>query len=207
LQYCSRVSAIEIDRNLYDRLKTKHSNTPNLKLYHQDFLKWTLPTSGTYKVFANIPFSHTTDILRKLTECKNPPVEAWLIMEKGAAKRFMGTPRETLRSLTLKPKFDLRIAYHFSREDFHPAPRVDVVMLHLKRKQVYDIPAAQWRDYERFISTALPGNHAGLSRLFTKRQLSLACKAANLHDIVSGQVRYIQWLGLFRCYYNHARKP
>jgi len=50
--------------------------------------------------------------MRKLTECKNAPSEAWLTMEKGAAKRFMGEPSESLRSLLIKPKFDLDIAYY-----------------------------------------------------------------------------------------------
>ncbi|MCL2884926.1 MAG: rRNA adenine N(6)-methyltransferase family protein, partial [Oscillospiraceae bacterium] len=60
------------------------------------------------------------------------PEEAWLIMEKGAAKRFLGQPRESLFSMLLKPFFDLDICYHFRREDFHPAPAVDTVLLQLK---------------------------------------------------------------------------
>jgi 23S rRNA (adenine-N6)-dimethyltransferase len=60
--------------------------------------------------------------LRKLTESKNPPTEAWLTMEKGAAKRFMGTSRESLRSLMIKPVFDLEIIYHFRRRIFIRSP-------------------------------------------------------------------------------------
>lgn len=94
LQGCRKVTAVEIDKSLYDRLKEKFTDAENLDLYHHDFLQWRLPSSGKYKVFSNIPFCHTTDILRKLTESKNPPIEAWLTMEKGAAKRFMGKPRK-----------------------------------------------------------------------------------------------------------------
>jgi len=173
LPRCKMLSAIELDKNLHDKLRVKFAAADNLRLYHRDFLQWPLP-GGDYKVFANIPFCHTTDILRKLTECSNPPREAWLIMEKGAAKRFMGQPRESLRSLAIKPKFDMRVAWHFQREDFHPMPRVDVVMLHLKRKPRCDIPAAQWRAYQRFIAKG-----------FAQRK-------------ASGDILYIQWLHLFR---------
>ena len=202
LQHCHRglVSAIELDKCLYERLHAKYSEFNNLALYCKDFLKWTLPLSGDYKVFANIPFFHTTEILRKLTEWKNPPQETWLIMEKGAAKRFMGIPNENIRSLTLKPMYDLQILHYFRREDFHPKPNVDVVMLHMKRKENYDIPPAMRRNYLYFIQNSLTGGKLGLTRLFTKRQLARACKTAGLNDLVSGEILYIQWLCLFRCY-------
>ena len=205
LQCCQKVSAIELDLNLYNKLLSKYSQYSNLNLYHKDFMKWNLPAHGEYKIFSNIPFCHTTDILRKLTECKNPPQEAWIIMEKGAAKRFMGLPNENLRSLTIKPMYDMRIIYFFNREDFHPMPKVDVVMVHLKKKPTCDIPAAEWRDYQSFITIGLKNNRAGLLSVLTKRQLSRACKIAGVSDLVSAEILYIQWLCLFRCYYKYVR--
>ena len=203
-QTCRKVIAVEIDEKLYGRLLEKFSGTENLELYHQDFLQWKLPASGSYKVFANIPFCHTTNILRKLTESKNPPVEAWLTMEKGAAKRFMGKPRETLRSLMIKPLFDIEIVYHFRREDFHPKPSVDAVLLHLKKKVHPDVLPAQWHDYEYFVSNALRNHGAELRRMFTKKQLSQAFREAGISDFTSSETLYVQWLCLFRCYYKHV---
>ena len=204
LQICRKVTAIEVDEKLYGRLLEKFNDADNLNLYYQDFLQWRLPSSENYKVFANIPFCHTTGILRKLTESKNPPTEAWLTMEKGAAKRFMGKPRETLRSLMIKPIFDLEIVYHFRREDFHPKPGVDVVLLHLKKKAQPDVSPSQWRAYERFVSAGLRNNGADLRRIFTKKQLSRAFRDAGICDIAPGELLYVQWLCLFRCYYKHA---
>ena len=68
--------------------------------------------------------------MRKLT-ANRLPEHIWLIMEKGAAKRFCGLPTENINSLLLKPFFDVKISYYFNRTDFHPAPRTDVVMLEL----------------------------------------------------------------------------
>ena len=206
LQKCHKVTAIEIDGKLYAKLLEKFSDAENLQLHHQDFLQWRLPSSGSYKVFANLPFCYTTDILRKLTESKNPPVEAWLTMEKGAAKRFLGKPRETLRSLLIQPKFDLGIVYYFRREDFHPKPGVDVVMVHIRKKAQPDIPPSRWNDYKRFLSSALGNGSAGLLRMFTKRQLSRAFQEAGISDAPSGEILYVQWLCLFRCYCDHVIK-
>jgi len=200
LQHCKKVSAIELDKNLYEKLQHKYSASQELKLYNQDFLKWNLPVVGQYKVFANIPFSHTTGIIMKLTRAANPPAEAWLVIEKGAAKRFMGIPRENTRSLFLKPQFDMRVIYHFAREDFHPMPGTDAVLLHIKMKAPHDIPRQEWRRYQNFISAAAKDGGAGLARLFTKKQWTKARKLAGLNDQHSGEILYIQWLCLFRCY-------
>jgi len=200
LKCCKKLTAVELDKALYDKLQAKFCESENLNLHHQDFMRWALPPQGEYKIFANIPFCHTTDILLKLIESKNPPQDAWLIMEKGAAKRFMGIPRENARSLTLKPMYNMRIMYHFRREDFHPMPGVDVVMVHIKKKMQPDIPASQWRAYQKFIAWGTANSNSGLLRIFTKRQLSAACRTAGLSDLVSAEILYIQWLCLFRCY-------
>jgi len=206
LKQCKKVSAIEIDKNLHDKLQYKYEETGKLKLYHQDFLKWALPSTGSYKVFANIPFSHTTDIIMKLASARNPPSEAWLVVEKGAAKRFMGIPRENKRSLFLKPLFDMRVTYHFAREDFHPMPGTDVVLLHIKLKSPHDIPRPEWQRYQNFIENATKNNGTGLAHLFTKKQWTRARKLAGLNDQLSGEILYIQWLCLFRCYKIYAKK-
>lgn len=131
---CGRVTAVEIDPKLYAGLREKFAGSPNLVLRRGDFLRYRLPRYAPYKVFSNIPFNRTTGIIRKLTEAANPPGEIWLVVEKGAAKRFCGRPRESVRSLELKRRFDAEIVHSFRREDFHPMPAVDAVLLHLRRK-------------------------------------------------------------------------
>ena len=128
------VYSVEIDRKLYERAKERLRDFSNIKLICGDFMKYRLPDKGDYKVFANIPYNLTTKIVKKLTEDAHPPSEMWLVMEKGAAKRFMGMPTETKYSLLLKRRWKLEIIYYFSKEDFHPKPSVDSVLLHFIRK-------------------------------------------------------------------------
>lgn len=124
------VYSVEIDEKLCARAREKLQNRGNVKIIHEDFLRYKLPRKGEYKVFANIPYYLTTDIVKKLTEDAHPPSEMWLVMEKGVAKRFMGTPAETKMSQTLKRRWKLEIVYYFTRDDFHPKPSVDSVLLH-----------------------------------------------------------------------------
>ena len=58
---CKKIISYEIDKHLYDRLKYQISS--NVCLRHGDFLKCRLPHEQ-YKVFANIPFSITTSIIK-----------------------------------------------------------------------------------------------------------------------------------------------
>lgn len=131
---CGYLYTIEIDRKLYEHSKTKLADKKNIKFICGDFLKYRLPRQGRYKVFANIPFNITTEIVMKLSEAYHPPSEMWLVMEKGAAKRFMGVPYETKSSRELNLKWHMEIVYYFRQEDFHPKPKVDTVLLHFKRK-------------------------------------------------------------------------
>ena len=170
LTRCGRVTAIELDPKLHAGLQEKFSGAPNLRLVRGDFLAWR-PPRGPYKVFANIPFNRTTDIVRALTQGLRTPAEMWLVMEKGAAKRFLGRPRENLASLQLKPWFEGEVLYHFRREDFHPMPAVDAVLLHLKRRPAADITPAQRGAWMRFTAARLP---------------------------VTKDTLYVQWLCLFR---------
>lgn len=195
---CAEVRAIEYDPRLYNELKVKFANTSNIKIYHGDILSWRMPEQGDYKVFSNIPFSITSDIIKKLTRCPNPPREAWLIMEKGAAKRFIGLPNESAASLMLKPFYDTGIAYYFRREDFHPSPGVDIVLAHFIKKAEPDIPYAYRNQYERFVKNC---KRYGIHSVMSKKQVHTAFRGQGFGDIKpSGEMLYVQWLCLFRRY-------
>ena len=136
-----------------------------------------------------------------LTAAQNPPADIWLVMEKGAAKRFMGTPKETTRSLLLKANWKMNIAYHFRREDFHPMPSVDSVLVHFARKNTPDLKREEYREFQRFLEHSMKYGICGGRGLLTKRQVSVALKQAGLPQIeTSGVTLYIQWLCLFRCW-------
>ena len=198
LGVCRRVDAYELDPALFDKLQSRFTGAGNLHLYNRDFLNVQLPSDDAYKVFANIPFNLTSEIIRKLTTAVNPPVEAWLVLEKGAAKRFMGLPAETGASLQIKPFFDLETLYHFQREDFHPAPSVDAVLLHISRKAECDVLPTERRAYADFIARC---QKYGVEAVLSRRQITAALRQAGLPCIPrSATLLYVQWLCLFRCW-------
>jgi len=58
------VVAIEKDKGLFLFLKEKFKNNPKIKILNIDFLKFQLP-KFPYKIFSNIPFFITGEIIKK----------------------------------------------------------------------------------------------------------------------------------------------
>lgn len=199
-----KVISYEIDPVLYRRLATQLP--PSVCLYQEDFLQCQLPKEP-YQVFANIPFSRTTEIIRKLTTGKRMPKAMWLVMEKGAAKRFCGSPRESVSSLRIKPYFETKIVYYFAKEDFHPAPSVDTVLVEWIRKSEPDLPVEEQSEFEAFLRYSFSHGVYGAKALLTKRQISVALHRAGFPMIgPSGNMQYVQWLCLFRCWKRFGRR-
>ncbi|WP_322199889.1 ribosomal RNA small subunit methyltransferase A [Acutalibacter intestini] len=194
---CGALRCAELDPALWGCLQERFGAISGFSLYRGDFLKMPLPQEP-YKVFANIPFSCTTQIIRRLTEAKNPPQAAWLVVELGAAKRFAGLPGENLTSLSLRPFFGAKVAARVARKEFHPMPRVDAALLELRRLDQPDLPWEQQALYKSFLARA---RRQGLRGLLTKKQVSTALGLAGLPQPGrDANLEYVQWLCLFRCW-------
>lgn len=198
---CGYLYSVEIDPQLIEIASGRLSDIQNLSLINKDFLKYKLPEKGTYKIFSNIPYFITTQILDKLTQAPNPAKEIWLVVEKGVANRFIGIPRETTKSLLLKPYWNAEIIYRFKKEDFHPKPSVDSVLLHLSQKEKADVNKADLPHYKKFVEHSMKHGLLGGKALLTKVQVSKALQLAKLPPLYQDrETLYIEWLCLFRCY-------
>lgn len=129
LRVGAEVTAYELDRSLAKRLCERFAGEKSLKVIAGDFLKSELPRSGDYKIFANIPFARTTEIMRHMCKAHPPPRQAWLIVERGAALRFCYHPPEWFAR-----RYRAVMAGNVAREEFHPSPSCDAALLCLIRK-------------------------------------------------------------------------
>ncbi len=150
------VIAIEIDKELYLKLKEKLNDYPNVNLINADFLKYKI-LDDEYKVFSNIPFNITANVVRKLLSENNPPNETCLVLQKESANKFTGTPKETQFSVLAKPWFKFEVLRKFNKSDFEPEPSVDTVLLKIERRLKLLLPKDEKPEY------AGQENHAGSS--------------------------------------------
>ena len=153
---CRQVVAVEKDPVLAHQMGHRMGGVGNVAVFEADFLHFPLPVTP-YKVVANIPFNVTTEIVSKLTSGSSPPVDAYLVVQREAADKFVGRPRESLYATLLKPWFEPAVVHRFRATDFVPAPRVDVVLLRLRRREVSLVAATdapRFRDLAVHVFTA-----------------------------------------------------
>ena len=195
------VVAIEKDSRLAQLLQRAFRDCPNVTIVADDFLCHLLPASP-YKVFANIPFNITSAIVSRLTAEEHPVDEAYLTMQREAAHMYLGTPGESLRSILLKPWFELEIVHRFRRSDFVPSPRVDVVMLRLRKRGPPLVNTADrqlFRDFVVYMFTNWqPHLTTPLNDLFTRRQRQSMERELGFNlDVKPTSISLEEWLALF----------
>jgi len=198
---CKQVVAIEKDPLLAVALQRKFAHAANVTIHEGDFLQFCLPATP-YKVCASIPFNITTAIVTRLTTVPCPPEEAYLTMQREAADKFLGQPRASLYAVLLAPWFETDIIHRFRRHDFLPEPRVDVVMLRLRKRGP---PLVSHNDRQRFRDFVVYGFTAWRPALsdvfkdiFTFKQIKRVVKDTGIDfDGTPSSLTCEQWLALF----------
>jgi 23S rRNA (adenine-N6)-dimethyltransferase len=199
-----RVIAIEKDSEFTALLRSRLNGLQNVEIHESDFLKYNIKERG-YKVFSNIPFNITSDIVRKMLYKDNPPTDAYLVMQEEAAQKFAGIPRETEFSILMKPWFDARLVWKFRRTDFIPVPSVDVVLINITKRDMPLISSDNARIYHKFVKFGFGAWKKSLDKaykhVFTYEQWKRMSKDLEFTiEVTPTQLTFEQWFGLFRCF-------
>ena len=203
-----RVIAVEQDPVLLARLHHRFEGVPAVRVWPSDILAMRLPRQP-YKVFANIPFNATAAIISRLVRATCPPEDAYLMVQREAAERFVGRPRATLVAVLLMPWFEATIAHRFRRTDFLPTPRVDVVMLRLHKRGPPLVAPEHSRLFRDFVVQVFTTRETtlarGLARLTGTRGARRLTTGLGLDPSVTpASLGTGQWLELFAAFANGA---
>ena len=203
---CSKVYAIEYDPYLCRELNDMFVHTENVKIHYEDILEYRLPEKQKYKVFSSIPYNITSAILSKLTSSYNPPKDAYLIVQEEAARKYAGSPynRESMRSLLLKPYFDLEIICKLQKTDFKPVPSVNSVLFHIGKRKYAQIDESQadlYRDFIAYIFKRSGNMKERCKYIFSYKQLKRLSSDVGFNITDSpAYINFQQWLKVFQYY-------
>jgi len=204
-----QVIAIEKDPDLVRYLRERFRAVENVAIVEKDFLNWQTPRSA-YRIFANIPYNRTSQIVRKILHERSRLAEAHLIMQKEAAKKFSGSPRDTLFSILVKPFFDIQILLHLKRTDFWPIPNADSVLLAIKRRVNPVIESQDVAPYREFVQFGFgrckPNLKLAFKQVFTYRQWKhFAHDLSFPLNATPTELSVEQWLGLYQRFKQKSR--
>lgn len=170
-KYSKNVIAYELDSTYYEILKHSFHDRKNILLVNEDFTQVHLPKKP-FKVFANIPFSLTADIVNKITSDESQLSEAYLFVQKESGDRFVGKPRNTQIATILSYRFNIEIVDTFQRSDFKPIPNVDIVLLKIIRRKNIESEYLLFKDFVTYIFNQMEKDvFDTLKKLFTFNQL------------------------------------
>ena len=200
-----QVIAIEKDPGLVRHLRERFRLFDNVDVVEQDcldFFQIQKPTAQ-FKIFANIPYNISARIVRRLVYAQPDLAEAYLVLQKEAAKKYSGFPKETLFSILAKPFFEFQILAQLRRTDFSPVPNVDSVLLRIKRRlnPLIDKPdVALYREFVQYgFGRWKPGVRLALKKIFTYRQWKRLSHELDIpFNATPTELTFEQWLGLYR---------
>lgn len=152
---CRQVLAYENEPGTLNKLQQNIRRHKNVKVIAQDFLQAKLPDEP-YKVFANIPFHLSANIVRKLTnnDETHTPQAIYLIVQKQFAQKLVPSDRHFTSQLgaQLAPWWQTQIRRPLRRTDFTPPPAVDTVLLELKPRSEPLLSVLERDKYQSFVA-------------------------------------------------------
>ena len=137
------VLCYEIDNSLEDVLSVNLSDCNNVEIIFEDFLKRDVSKDiekfeyNDLYVVANIPYYITTDIIKRIIGSNINPKELVLMIQKEVGDRYTSSPgcREySSITVLLNYHFNIKKLFNVGRKNFVPEPKVDSVVISLKRR-------------------------------------------------------------------------
>lgn len=128
------VIAVEIDRELCDRLAGELSGISNIELMHGDALEYPYENLKEFKVVANIPYYITTPIIFKLLEHREHLKSITITVQKEIAERIVSGPggKEYGRlSIMVQYYGKPELKFIIPKGSFRPVPKVDSAVIHI----------------------------------------------------------------------------
>lgn len=128
LRRFEKVIAVEFDAELARKLPGSFPGT-GLEVVNEDILKYDFSaTTGSYVVAGNIPYYITSPIIERILTLEHLPERVVLLMQKEVAERIVDT-RETMLSLFVKNRAEVKTGLVVPKDEFTPPPKVDSEVL------------------------------------------------------------------------------
>ena len=176
----NKVMAIELDDELFEKLRGDFIGYSNVELIHGDALKFPFEGIGNFKVVANIPYYITTPIIFRLLEAKANLITMTLTIQKEVAERISAYPGGKdygVLSIMVQYYCRPRLKFIIKKEAFRPMPRVDSAVIHIK---ILEKPSVVVQDEQMFFKV--------VKTAFSHRRKTLSNSLKSLGDDIKDKL-------------------
>ncbi len=126
----AKIVAVEKDGKMIEILREITANRKNVKIVHADARRFTTPTTGAFKIVANLPYSIATFLIRRWLEADYPPQNMVLMVQKEVAQRICERPPKTnLLAASVQFFAEAKIIDYVPAEAFWPRPKIDSAII------------------------------------------------------------------------------
>ncbi len=138
----ARVVAIEIDSGLVEALADVVGDRDDVAVHHADAMEVDLGAlaGGPFRCVANLPYNLATPLVLRVLEDEQC-IDAYVMVQKEVGQRWAASVGDALYagvSVKLQLLGEVEVRRSISRHVFTPEPRVDSVMVHLRRRGPLD---------------------------------------------------------------------
>lgn len=135
----AKITGLELDDDLAAFLKAKFILNESVEILHEDALAFdfTAFNSGQpFRVYANVPYSITTPLLRKLLQHGGNWLSLTLMLQKEAALRIVSGHGRSNGPLTILADYygDCRVLFDVAADCFWPQPQVNSAVIDIARR-------------------------------------------------------------------------
>ena len=134
----SKLTLVEIDKDLIENLKQKYLNNNRVKLVNTDILKYEI--NNYYElIISNLPYNISSQILVKLATLRLSPDTLILMFQKEFAQRLLDKKLNSINSL-IRCFYSIKLNFNVSRNCYRPIPKVDssvITFIKLKKNLIY----------------------------------------------------------------------
>tara|TARA_Y100000591_G_scaffold143447_1_gene123278 strand:- start:37 stop:774 length:738 start_codon:yes stop_codon:yes gene_type:complete len=127
----SKLTLIEIDKDLIENLEEKYSSNKKINLINADILDYEI--NNDYElIISNLPYNISSQILVKLSTMSISPDTLILMFQKEFAQRLLDEKLNSINSL-VKCFYSIKLNFNVSKSCYRPIPKVDSTVLTFKK--------------------------------------------------------------------------
>ena len=151
------ISAIELDENLVDYLKTRYGSS-NLRIKRGDILKTDLSTYGrNIRLVGNLPYHISSPILFHVSKFFKYVRDAHFMLQREVVNRMVAGPGESSYgrlSVMLQYHWTMEKLFDLSPKSFLPSPKVWSSVIRMIPRKNHDFAVSDYGYFESIVANA-----------------------------------------------------